>query len=401
MENAEVDPAAPTKAGSAYNWYRSSVQDGELDQQTLRQREQHLQQLVDTLPTMVWAANPSGEPSYLNRRLIDYVGIELTDLDAPDGTRLQVAIQSSVHPDDADAVGKALVHAFSTGRPFAMKYRQRRADGVYRWTDGRAEPLRNAEGAIVQWYGVSFDIDEEVQSGDALRRAHDKLARSTQAAGLAELAASIAHEVNQPLAAILASANALERWVAADNTERALQSARSIARDAAAAAEVIERIRALFRGTHRVRRAVDVNTVIEDTIALMSEELRRADIALETQLDFALPPIVADRVQLQQVIVNLLRNGIEAMDLTARAQRQIGIGTTRMDGSVRVDVWDRGAGIIDVEKVFDPFFSTKREGMGMGLAICRSVIESHEGKLWVDSTGSGGTRFAFILPISS
>ncbi|OEO28508.1 hypothetical protein VW23_004410 [Devosia insulae DS-56] len=399
MDNAEAE--ATSQMAEASRWYRAPAHDVEVSEAVLRQREQHLQLLVDTLPTMVWAAEPTGEPSYLNKRLIDYVGIVLNDLDAPDRSRLQMAITSSVHPDDAAAVGQALGHSFATGAPFAMKYRQRRADGVYRWTDGRAEPLRDASGEIVQWYGVSFDIDDEVRSAEALRRAHDKLALSSQAAGLAELAASIAHEVNQPLAAILASANALERWLMAGNPERALQSARSIMRDASAAAEVVARIRALFKGTAAARQQHDLNSIVGEVAGLLQEDLQRWDIAVELDLGRALPAVTVDRVQIQQVLVNLLRNGIEAMEKTPRGRRAIGISTRQVAGAVEVEIRDTGSGVDAPERIFDPFYSTKSDGMGMGLAICRSIIEAHGGKLWTKATGPEGTSLVFTLPIVS
>lgn len=399
MDNAEATPRSGLELLRTSHWYRATRE--EVPEAVLRQREQHLQLLVDTLPTMVWAAEPSGEPSYLNKRLIDYVGIVLNDLNAPDRSRLQVAITSSVHPDDAETVGRALAHSFATGAPFAMKYRQRRADGVYRWTDGRAEPLRDAEGSIVQWYGVSFDIDDEVRSAEALRRAQDRLALSSQAAGLAELAASIAHEVNQPLAAILASANALERWLVAGNSDRALQSAHSIIRDASAAAEVVARIRALFRGTPPARQQLDLNAIVREVARLMQEDLQRWDVELDLALEPALPPVMVDRVQMQQVLVNLFRNGIEAMESTPRGNRAIHVTTRRTGPAVEVEVRDTGSGVEQPDRIFDPFYSTKSDGMGMGLAICRSIIESHEGKLWANSTGPEGTSLVFTLPVST
>lgn len=385
-------------AGSAR---AANAEDERQRQMAIEQSEHHLRMLVDTLPTMVWAANPTGEPSYLNKRLIDYVGLTLNDLEAPDSSVLQMAIQSSVHPDDAETVGRALVHSFTTGDPFAMKYRQRRADGVYRWTDGRAEPLRGADGGIVQWYGVSLDVDDEMRAEETLRRAQDKLALAAQAASLAELAASIAHEVNQPLAAILASANALERWLAADppNLERTLTSAMGIVRDANAAAEVIDRIRALFKGATNARLPLDVNAVIEETAKLMDDTLKRRSVALKTQLDPALPRAVADRVQMQQVLTNLIRNGFEAMDVAGHANRVVRVISRRQEDSIRIEVHDHGEGIAEPERAFEPFFSTKANGMGMGLAICRSIIESHDGHLWVASTGPDGTTIAFTLPI--
>jgi PAS domain S-box-containing protein len=390
------------ESGEILQWYGVSVDIDDLvnAQEALRESERQLQQLIDALPTQIWAATAEGEPSYLNRRLAEYVGLTLGDLDAPDASRLQMAIQSSVHPDDAASVERALLHSFTTGDTFAMKYRQRRADGVYRWINGRAEPLRDPSGRIVQWYGVSFDIDEDVRTEEELRRTQERLAVASQAASLAELSASIAHEVNQPLAAIVANSHACHRWLSAEppNVERAKITAERIIRDANAAADVVSRIRALFRQSVKTRASATLGSVISEARGLMAEDAARRRVRMDLEVESDLPLVAFDSVQLQQVLINLIRNGMDAMDSIA-GDRVLGMRVSRMGDMVRTEISDCGEGVEFPEKIFEPFFTTKENGMGMGLAICRSIVESHGGKLWAEKNEPHGARFIFTLPV--
>ena len=292
----------------------------------------------------------------------------------------KTAIDTIVHPDDLEEVRDEFGRCLRTGERFSMQYRLRRVDGVYRWMSGRAEPMRDDNGRIVQWFGLCHDIDDQMHAEDALRRASDKLAQAIQAASLAELSASIAHEVNQPLAAIVANSHACHRWLSAEppNIERAKITAERIIRDANSAADVVSRIRALFRQTPQARSSEDVNRLISEVCRLMAGEIAAKDIRIETNLEPDLPSVALDRVQVQQVFVNLIRNGIEAMDAMVDGARALQIRSCR-DGldAIRVEVRDAGTGFKDVERIFEPFFTTKRHGMGMGLAICRSIIEAH------------------------
>jgi PAS domain S-box-containing protein len=398
--------AAPLRdeAGNIIHWYAVSmdVDDEVRAVEALRRSEQQLRRLVDALPTQIWATDPDGEPSYINRRLSEFVGLTLDDLDLPNATRLQAAIQGSVHPDDAEAVATALAQAFATGEPFAMKYRQRRADGIYRWISGRAEPLRDAKGTIQQWYGVSFDIDDDVRTQEELRRTQERLAAASQAASLAELSASIAHEVNQPLAAVVANAHASQRWLDTDppNFERARAAVDRVVRDANGAADVVGRIRALFRQSRAGRVATRLDGIVAEARALLAEEASQRRVRIETWFDPRLPPVPMDRVQIQQVLINLMRNGIEAMAPTS-GERVLTLAIRRIVGAVEIEVTDTGPGIAQPERMFEPFFTTKQHGMGMGLAISRSIVESHGGRLWAGTNELQGGRLCFTLPVET
>ena len=310
--------------GLIVQWYGlcHDIDDQVTAQGALRERERELSLLVDMVPSHLWRLTPEGETTLVNRRLADFLGV-----DTEDKLQLEEALATIVHPDDEREVGDVLGRCLLTGERFSMKYRLRRADGVYRWMLGRAEPLRDQYGRIVQWFGLCHDIDDQMHAEDALRRASDRLAQATRAASLAELSASIAHEVNQPLAAIVANSHACHRWLSAEppNIERAKITAERITRDANSAADVVSRIRALFRQAPQARSSEDVNRVISEVCRLMADEVAAKHIRIETDLEPDLPAVALDRVQVQQVFVNLIRNGIEAMEAVADGERALQI----------------------------------------------------------------------------
>ncbi|WP_119272216.1 PAS domain-containing protein [Taklimakanibacter deserti] len=371
-------------------------------EEALRQNERRLQQTIDAVPVRIWSMNPKGGPIYFNKRYQDYLRSVLPNFDTLEEPRVEKFVEELIHPEEASGVMSALRNCFTTGHGAVMRFRWREKDGEYRWAECRVEPRHDEDGAIAQWYGASIDIDDEVQAQEALRRASEQVAQATRAASLAELSASIAHEVNQPLAAIVANSHACHRWLSAEppNVGRAKITAERITRDANSAADVVNRIRALFRRTQQARSPEDVNQLIGEVARLMADETAAKDIRMKTDLSPDLPPVALDRVQVQQVIVNLIRNGIEAMDNVADGARVLRI-RSRREGpdAIRVDIRDTGPGFMDVERVFEPFFTTKENGMGMGLAICRSIVESHGGRLWAERNEPQGATFLFTLPV--
>lgn len=393
--------------GRIVHWYGVDVDihDSHHAEEVLRDSERQFRLLIDAIPALVWCATPDGEPSYLNKRMVDFTGITLDSLERLDGGSLGYrARQSIVHPDELADLERLWSQSVQTGAALSMRHRLRRVDGVYRWVDLRVEPLRNDDGDIAQWYGVCVDIEDETRMQDALRAAQDKLSRASQAASLAELSASIAHEVNQPLAAVIANSHACQRWLSTEppNLPRAQVTVERIIRDANGAAAVVSRIRALFKQTASTRVSVNLNEVIAEVCKLISDDVTKKNITIETDLDGSLPSTLADRVQMQQVLVNLTRNGIDAMESSADYPKSLLIRSRRGEmNEVLVEVRDRGGGVEDVDRIFEPFFTTKENGMGMGLAICRSIVEAHDGRLRATKNEPRGATLTFTLPAYS
>jgi PAS domain S-box-containing protein len=384
-------------------WYAVCVDiDDEVQaNEALRESERSLRQLVETLPAMIDCATPDGEPIYRSKQLRDFLGYNLEELDK-EPSRLAATLDAGVHPADLQGVKDRYAHSLATGEPYARRHRLRRFDGEYRWVETRAGPMRDAAGAIVQWNVICFDIDGEMRAQEELRQAHEKLARASQAASLAELSASIAHEVNQPLAAIVANSHACQRWLTASppNIERAQRTVERVIRDANGAADVVSRIRALFRQSGEKRNISELRHVIAEVCDLIAEEAARRHTRIAIDVEVEVPPIAIDRVQIQQVLTNLIRNGIDAMDAAA-GDKIIHVRVScQSDDTVQISVSDLGSGVEFPDKVFQPFFSTKEQGMGMGLSICRSIIDAHGGNLWVENKSQGAT-FAFSLPVRS
>jgi PAS domain S-box-containing protein len=367
---------------------------------SFQQSERSLRELVETLPVMIDCAAPDGEPVYRSRQLREFLGYELEQLDGAGKSRLAGTIDRSVHPDDVAGVKESLAQSLSTGEPYARVFRLQRFDGEYRWVDTRAVPRRNTEGAIVQWNISCLDIDGEVRAQQKLRLAQERLARASQLASLAELSASIAHEVNQPLAAIVANSLACNRWLSAEppNLRRAKITAERIIRDANSAADVVSSIRALFKQSAETGSSTALGSAIAEALVLVAEEAEQCRVRIVTDIESDLPPVRLDRVQVQQVLINLIRNGIEAMDSTTD-DRVLGIRARRLGDVVQTEISDHGPGVAVSGKIFEPFFTTKGNGTGMGLTISRSIVESRGGRLWADKNKKHGALFVFTLPV--
>ncbi len=382
----------------AWHGQNVDIEDRKAAEEELRARTVELSLLIDMVPSHLWRLTPDGATTLVNKRMADFLGLDLSEVGS-----LETAMNTIFHPDDVEGVGAELTHCLETGERFSMRYRLLRADGAYRWMSGRAEPLRDQDGNIVQWFGLCHDIEDQVQTTAALRRSAEKLAEATQAANLSQLSASIAHEINQPLAAIAADSDACVRWLSANppNVERGKLAAARITDDVVAVTDVIARIRALFQHKPQARTIEDVNHLIGEVLSLMADEIAAATTRIDTELDLNLPLVLLDRVQVQQVLVNLIRNGIQAMDST-NPMPVLKIKSDRGGlNTVGISVEDAGRGFGDPDRVFEPFFTTKSTGMGMGLPICRSIVESHGGRLWVKNNEAVGATVAFTLPIGA
>lgn len=390
--------------GEVLQWYAVCV---DIDDQVqaheaLLESERSLRQLVETLPAMIDCATPDGEPIYRSKQLREFLGYNLEELDGVP-SRLEATLDAGVHPNDLQGVKERYAHSLATGEPYARRHRLRRHDGEYRWVETRAGPMRDAAGTIVQWNVICLDIDGEMRAQEELRQAQEKIARASQAASLAELSASIAHEVNQPLAAIVANSHACQRWLTASppNIERASRTVERVIRDANGAADVVGRIRALFKQSGDKRNMSKLENVIAEVCDLIAEDADRRGTRIVIDVDPDLPLVAIDRVQIQQVFSNLIRNGIDAMDgMVGDKVVQVRV-SCRADDVMQIVVSDMGPGVESPDRIFQPFFSTKEQGMGMGLSICRSIVEAHGGNLWVDASSTQGASFAFSLPVGT
>jgi PAS domain S-box-containing protein len=383
--------------GLVVRWYcvLTDIEDRKRTEEALRSSEQQLRLITETIPALVWRTTPDGEIDYVNRRVLDYAGKPLESFG--DNGWLQL-----LHPDDVDSTIRLWRQNTRTGNSHRVTYRLRSADGLYRWFDVRGEPLRDSEGRVVQWYGICIDVEDSKRTEEALRNTQERLSIASQVATVGELAASIAHEVNQPLTAVVSNGNACLRWLSAQppNLAKAVEAAERIVRDGKDAGEVVRRVRALFKRAAHEEVPLDLNEVIAEVLSLLRSETAKRRVIVETDLGPELPPVTGDRVQLQQLILNLLLNGIEAMDSVTDQPKRLFIRSKReSDQAVLVQIQDSGVGLKDPDAVFDAFFTTKQNGMGMGLAICRSIVQAHNGRLWAASGEGPGATFCFTLPL--
>ena len=368
-----------------------------------------LQVIIDTIPAMVWSISPDGSSDFLNKRFRDYTGLSLEDI--RDWARMDALHRpwmNALRPDDRSMDEWSA--ALAPGEPFEKEARLRQFDGEYRRFLLRFVPLRNERGSIVERYAKSTDIEDLRRAEEELRRrearlrdAQMELAHANRVTTTGQLAASIAHEVSQPISATLTNANAARRWLGAEppDLEEVRQALDRIIRDGGRASDLIGRIRALVRKAPPLNDQLDINETILEVIALTRSELRNSRTLLQTQLADGVPLISGDRVQLQQVMLNLILNAVEAMSGSSEATRELLIKTEQDGpGTVLVAVRDSGPGLKSesLDRVFDAFYTTKPGGMGMGLSICRSIVEGHGGRVWAMPNLPQGATFQFTLP---
>jgi PAS domain S-box-containing protein len=506
-------------------WYvlLTDIDDRKRAEDAVLARKRDLSSIINTIPMLAWSARPDGFCDFLNQRWLDFTGLS-TEQACGWGWG------ATIHPDDARGLLDSWQMALVTGQLADVEARMRRFDGEYRWFLLRASPLRDESGKIVRWYGTNTDIDDRKRAEEELRRseaflaegqrltlsgsflwrldtdeitfseqlyrihefdrdspvtlerirtrihpedlpllsekieqaraggnsalnyeirlrmpngsvkyvrtvahgtrdrdgrpeiigavqdvterrlaeealtqARSDLAHVTRVTSLGVLTASIAHEVNQPLSGIITNAGTCLRMLAADppNVEGARETAKRTIRDGNRASELITRLRALFSKTESTTEPVDLNEAAQEVIALSLSELQRNRVILRSEFADGLPVVTGDRVQLQQVILNLLKNASDAMSAVNDRPRQLQIRTERgADDQVRLTVQDAGVGLDPqaMDRLFQPFYTTKNDGMGIGLSVSRSIIERHHGRLWAEPNDGPGATFSFSIP---
>jgi signal transduction histidine kinase len=310
-----------------------------------------------------------------------------------------------VHPDDRKRSSASFSSAFNARQEFHIEGRLRRADGEYRWVLCTGVPRFKADGAFDGYIGSTIDVTDQKYSEAERRRNFEEIAHLNRVAAMAELTASLAHELNQPLAAILLNSQAASRFLNGQppNLARVSDCLNRIAADGERAGAVIKRLRGLLKKGESQASSVDLNEVVSDAIRLVGNDALLRQVSVKFEPLPGLPPVLGDRIQLYQVALHLIMNGLDAAAERPPGNRWVLVRTAEGDGGrVELTVEDSGKGIAESEiaRVFELFFSTKREGLGMGLSISRSIVQAHGGQVWVENSARHGAIFHCMLPVA-
>lgn len=387
------------QSGSIVKWYGSStdIEDRKRAEEKLQRSEAKLAeaQRVSQTGSFGWSVS-SGE------RFGSSEFFRILGYDNPRSVSFDMVLQR-VHPEDRAFVKRTINHASRDGKDAKYEHRLLMPDGSVKYVHVVAHAVRDQADRL-EFIGSMVDVTATRRAEEKLHNAQTELAHVTRVTTLGELTASIAHEVNQPLAAVITNAEACLRWLDRETPDLAAarRSAEWVINDGNRASEVLRRVRALANKSDIEKVPIDINSVVRDVIALVQGELTRHRVSLQVELAPLSPVILGDRVQLQQVIINLVMNGIEAMQPLVDRPRELVIRSGQDETrGVFLSVADCGVGISveDVDWLFNAFFTTKSDGMGMGLSICRSILEAHGGRLWASRNEGPGATFQFVLPL--
>jgi PAS domain S-box-containing protein len=366
-------------------------------QEALRASERSARSAIDGIAGLVAILAPNGEPETVNCQLLNYFGRSFEELKNWGTT-------DAVHPEDLPRVLELNERGLASGLPFNFELRLRRFDGEYRWFDTRVVPIPDDSGRIERWYNLLTDIEDRTRALARLEQMQSDFAHMNRVATMGELTASITHEVKQPIASARNNACAARNFLDMQppDLSEVREALSCVVGDTDRAGEVVERIRALIKKAPARKDAVAIDDATLEVIALTRTEAANNSVSVRTQFAEGLPRVQGDRVQLQQVMLNLIVNAIQAMSGIEQGARelQISIDAVPSEGGVRVGMRDTGPGLSpeNLSRLFEPFYTTKPEGMGMGLSICRSIIEAHGGRLWATPCGPQGALFQFTIP---
>ena len=392
--------AAPLTTASGkhvanYAVYRDITKRKRAEEQLL-ESEARFRTMADKAPVLIWTTGTDGLATISTRPWLEFTGRTMEQ-------EVGTGWTQGVHPDDLTNLLQLLEAVVPARKPFTTEYRLRRADGEYRWVIESGVPRYTGAGEFAGYIGSNIDVTDRKRLEEERERIWQlqaDLAHRNRVETVGELTASLAHEINQPIVAAAVNARACMEWLRRDvpNLPEAREAASALVTDVTRVADIIDRVRSLYRRGTPQRELVEVNEIIREMIVLLNDTANRSSISIRTELDPVLPTTKADRVQLQQVLMNLMLNGIEAMkgiggELVVTSKRTDG-------GQLLISVRDSGVGlpIEETERIFMAFFTTKPHGTGMGLAICRSIIESHGGRLWASANTGQGATFQFTLP---
>jgi two-component system sensor kinase FixL len=370
-----------------------------MSEATLRESKEHIDLATKAAGLVVWTWDIPRDEVWLSSKDRALFGFS-------QGEKLTAErIQSVVHPEDRQLVRQLSEDALRTGREIENQYRVLLHDGTVRWVTRLGRVEFGADGKPLRERGILMDITERKQAELEAARQHHDLAHLARVTTLGELSSSLAHELTHPITAILSNAQAAQRFLDGDDVD--LKEVREILNDIVTedqrAGEVIHRLRSLLKkGEPQKHCDVNLNEVVQDVLKLVRNDLINQHVTADTDLAQNLPSIIGDRVQLQQVLLNLVLNACDAMTNHDSSERQLLIASKLENGTVQVSVTDRGCGIPEKkrEQVFERFFTTKKEGMGLGLSVCRTIIDAHRGKIWATNHADRGATFHFSVPIN-
>jgi PAS domain S-box-containing protein len=365
-------------------------------QEALRESERSLRSAIDGIAGLVAVMAPNGELETVNRQVFEYFGQSLEWLK-------NWGTNDAVHPEDLPRVLELFKRGLASGSPFNYEHRMRRFDGEYRWFDNRGVPIRDDSGRIARWYVLLTDIEDRTQALARLDQMQSDFAHMNRVSMVGEFAASLSHEITQPIAAARNFARAALNFLGQQPPDlgEVKKQLGSVVGAADRSGEIIDRIREHIKKAPPRKTPFDLNHAIDEVIVLARSAITRHGVSVRTFLAEELAPVQGDRIQLQQVILNLVLNAIEAMGSVEAGPRELLITTedNQKKGAL-VAVRDTGPGLDPetLERVFEAFYTTKTSGMGMGLSICRSIIDAHGGRLWARVNEPRGALFQFTLP---
>ncbi|MGY8682022.1 PAS domain S-box protein [Bradyrhizobium sp. UFLA05-153] len=364
-------------------------------EEALRKSERSLRSAIDGIPGFVAILAPNGDVEAVNRQIVEYCGRSLEGLK-------NWSTSGTIHPDDRPHLEEVFTKSIATGVPYETEARLRRLDGEYRWFDHRGVPVWDESGRITRWYVLLTDIEDRTQALARLQQMQLDLAHINRVSMMGELAASLSHEIAQPIASARNNARAAQNFLKMKppDLSEVREALSCIVGDADRAGEIINGIRAQIKKAPPRKERFDLNAAINEVLKLAQSVTNRNGVSVQTRLADGLLPIEGDRVQLQQVLLNLILNAAEAMSSVEEGARELLISTVQEQAGAVVAMRDSGPGIdpAHLDRVFHAFYTTKSSGTGMGLSICRSIIHAHGGELWAEANKPRGAVFRFRLP---
>jgi PAS domain S-box-containing protein len=360
----------------------------------LRESEDRFRNMANTAPVLLWTSGRDTLCEFVNQGWLEFTGRSLGDV-AGNGW-LQ-----DLHPDDLQHALDVYQAAFHARRPFEVEYRLRRHDGEFRWIIHKGALRHGADGEFLGYICSAIDITDRKQAEEGVRM----LSHAQRLVVMGELTAVIAHEVRQPLSAILSNADAAAVLLRSPTPPLAeiKEIISDIRADDLRANEIVSHIREFLRTQPTPGQPIDVNATVADALHFIAGDARRRRVHIRADFQDGLPAVFADRMQVQQVLMNLLVNALDAMDETPDSLRRLTVKTDASGADeVEISIADRGSGIPaeELRRLFEPFFTTKKDGMGLGLSIARSIVAAHHGRIWADNNPDGGATFHVTLPVA-